>query len=207
MLPDFDNAQKWLSWLKARWFYRIWVISPIVLLVIIGVLSSQYTRLKNDLDKTKNELVPIKQLYPKLELSAAVGKLIEDHKILKNEIDIAKQKEMRKHFVPLSQNGVTRFKEEAMKLADSHSNIDFEIQVLSDSPTNDLFRKATELVNLFEGTSIEAKYANTIFSSEHNVVVRYSEALPRDVVNEINMLLKIVFKNTLHFEYLNMTAL
>ena len=199
MLPDFDNTQKWLNWIKTKSFYKIWIISPIVLLVIIGVLWNQRTNLKNDLDKTRNELIPIKQLYPKLELSAAVAKLIEDHNTLRTEVDLAKQQEIQKRFMALSQNRVTRFKEEALKLANRHPNIDFEIIVLSDSPTNDLFRKATELTNLFKGTNIKAKYANTVFSSRYNVVVKCSEALPKDIVNEIDMLLKIVFKNYLDY--------
>jgi hypothetical protein len=202
MLPDFDNTQKWLNWFKTKRLYKIWVISPVILLVILVVLWNQLAELKKDLYTTRNELIPIKQLYPKLELSAAVAELIKSHKMLENEINLAKQKEIRKHFVPLSKDRVAIFQEEALNLANRHPNIDFEIEVLSDSPTNDLFRKAIELVDLFKGANIEAKYANTMFSSEHNVVIKYSEALPKDVVDEIDSLLRIVFKDTLYREFL-----
>jgi len=95
-----------------------------------------------------------------------------------------------------------RFKEEALKLANRHPDIYFEIHVLSDSPTRDLFRKAIELTDLFKGTNIKATYANTAISCEYDIVVKYSEALPKDIINEISILLKIVFRNTLYYEFL-----
>lgn len=83
MLPDFDNTQKWLNWIKTKRLYKIWLISPIVLVIVIILLWSQNARLKDNIEKTKNELIPIKELYPKLELSAAVAKLIENHNVIK----------------------------------------------------------------------------------------------------------------------------
>lgn len=202
MLLDFDNTQKWLNWIKTKRFYKLWIISPIVLVVILIALWNHNSKLKDKLEETKTELTPIKELYPKLELSAAVAKLIEDHNILKKEINLAKQKEIQKRFVPLCQTRVAEFIEEARNLVDSHSEVDFEVKVLSVNPSNDLFRKCTELKNLFRSASIKAKYASTVFSSKYNVVIKCSEALSRDVINEINQLLKIVFKNTLYFELL-----
>ena len=80
--------------------------------------------------------------------------------------------------------------------------MNFEVKVLADSPGNDLYKKARELTDLFASGGIKAGYWNTAFSSEHNVVVRLSQALPREVISEINELLRIVFKNTLYFELL-----
>ncbi len=200
MLPDYDNTIKWLNWLKTKRLYKIWMISPLVLLFIVGFLWKQNAELKNELDKTRNEIIPIKQLYPKLELSAAVAKLIENHNQLKTEIDIAKQKEVQRHFVPLSQNRAVQFKEEAQSLVSRYPHINFEFQVLCVNPSNHLFNKATELTDLFRTANIKAKYANTMFSSKYNVVIKYSEVLPQDMIDEIEQLLKIVFKNTLYFK-------
>jgi hypothetical protein len=39
MLPDFDNIQKWLNWLRTKRLYKLWVISPILFLLIIGGIT------------------------------------------------------------------------------------------------------------------------------------------------------------------------
>jgi hypothetical protein len=202
MIPDFDNTQKWLKWIKTKRFFKVWMISPILLSIIIIFLWKQNANLKVDLEKTRNEIAPIKQLYPKLELSAAVAQLIEKHNQLSAEVDLAKQKEEQKRFVPLSQNRVAEFRKKVRSFVNNHSDLNFNVQVLSVNPSNDLYQKAIELVNLFKSANVTARYANTMFSSKHNVVIKCSEALPKDVINELNQFLKVVFKNELNYELL-----
>jgi len=203
MLPDFDNTQKWLEWIRSKpLFTIIWSISPIALLIVAALLWNQNGKLKGELQKTRNDLIPIRQLYPKLELSAAVVKLLENHNQLKAEVDLAKQKELQKRFVSLSQNRVAEFEEGVHNLVTRHTDIKFQVKVNSVNPSNDLFRKCKELVGLFMAGGINAEYANTSFSSEHDLVIKCSEALKGEIVKEIGDLLEIVFKKPLHFEYL-----
>ena len=202
MLPDYDNAQKWLGWIRTKWVFKIWLILPIVLSGVAFFLWRQNANLKEDLYKTRNEVIPIKELYPKLELSAGVAKLIESHNQLEAEVTLAEQKKVQTRFADLAENRVAEFVGKARDLVNRHTDIEFEFQVLSVNPSNDLFRKCIELTDLLGRAGIKAKYANTMFSSKHNVVIKCSEALPRDVINEIKELLKIVFKDTLHFEFL-----
>jgi hypothetical protein len=192
MLPDFDNAQKWLNWIKTKRFFKVWVISPILLSIIIIFLWKQNAKLKDDLEETRNEVAPIKQLYPKLELSAAVAQLIEKHNQLSAEVDLAKQKEGQKRFVPLSQNRVAEFGKKVRSFINRHPDLNFNVQVLSVNPSNDLYQKAIEFVNLFKSANVTAS----------NIVIKCSEALPKDVINELNQFLRIVFKNKLYYEIL-----
>jgi len=202
MLPDYDNSQKWLIWLKTKRFYKLWVISPILLCLVVLFLWKQNAKLKDDLNKTKREVAPIKQLYPKLELSAAVAQLMDNYNQLKAEADLVKQKEDQKRFVPLSQSRITQFRNNVRAFANRHADLNFVFKVNSVNPSIDLYRKATELVNLLKSADVIAKYANTMFSSTHNVVVKCSEALPKDAIDELNQILRIVFKNELYYELL-----
>jgi hypothetical protein len=134
-------------------------------------------------------------------LSAAVSKVIENYNQLKAEIDLAKKKAAQRNFVPLSQDHVDEFIKEARNLINRHRDINFNVQILCVDPSSNHFRKATELTNIFRSANIKAKYSNTMFSTEYNVVIKYSEDLPKDVVNEVQLLLKIVFKSTLYYEF------
>jgi hypothetical protein len=86
-LPEFDNFQKWLNWFKTSPIYKFWLVLPIVLILWIGILHKENNFLRHKLSLIIAEITPIKELYPKLELSTAVVKLIEDYKILEIKIN------------------------------------------------------------------------------------------------------------------------
>lgn len=79
MLPDFDNTQRWLKWFKTKKLFKALIISPAILIIIIISLINSSNQLKDELEKLKTEIIPIKELYPKLELSAAVAQLLKNY--------------------------------------------------------------------------------------------------------------------------------
>ena len=192
-IPDFDNFQKWLKWFKERIWYKIWLILPIILMIIVVFLVKQNLSLKNDLKNMEKEIIPIKELYPKLELSAAVAKLMEDYNVLKGEVTIFQQKEEQKNYKPLSSSRQEKLKTALAELAQKYPDITLNFWIYCVKPSSDQFKKVNELIGLFNDSSIPAKYSNTMMSATTELFLVYNPELNNELINDVVKILKIVF--------------
>lgn len=192
-IPDFDNFQKWLTWFKEKIWYKVWLILPIIFLIIIGLLIKQNSSLKNDLRNMEKEIIPIKVLYPKLELSAAVAKLMVDYNVLKGEVTIFQQKEEQKNYKPLSLFRQEELKTALAELTRKYPDINLNLWIYCVKPSSDQFKKVNELVGLFNDANIPTKYSNTIMSATTELFLVYNPELNNVLINDVAKILKIVF--------------
>ena len=86
-LFDFDNCQKWWGALKKSPFYTFWLILPLGFGGLSIFLLNENFELREQLTTIREDVAPIRELYPKLELSGAVAKLIEDQELIKKRVD------------------------------------------------------------------------------------------------------------------------
>lgn len=192
-IPDFDNFQKWLNWFKGKTLYKIWLILPIILFIIIGLLLTQNLSLKNDLRDMEKEIIPIKELYPKLELSAAVAKLMENYNILRGEVTMFQQKEEQKNYKPFSSSRQEEIKTALAELVQKYPAINLNLWIYCVKPSSDQFKKVNELVGLFNDANIPTKYSNTIMSATTELFLVYNPELNNELINDVVKILKIAF--------------
>lgn len=192
-LLDFDNFQKRLNWFKERSLYKIWLVSPIILFITMGFLIKQNIALRKNLENIKNEIIPIKELYPKLELSVAVTKLLEDYRILEQEVAGLKQKEEQKKFKPLAEPHQKKLITSLKELIQKYPDIDLNFWIYCVKPSANQFKKVNELVKLFNDANIPTKYSNTIMSATTNIFLVYNSELNKQLINDVARILKIVF--------------
>jgi hypothetical protein len=192
-IPDFDNFQKWLNWFKERSWYKIWLILPIIFLGIIGLLVTQNSSLKNDLRDMEKEIIPIKELYPKLELSAAVAKLMGDYNLLKGEITKFQQKEEQKNYKPLTSSRQEELTTALHELVQKYPGLNLNLWIYCVKPSTDQFKKVNELLELFNDANIPTKYSNTIMSATTDLFLVYNPDLNRELISDVAEILKIVF--------------
>ncbi len=95
-LPNFDNLMKYANWFKEKSWRKviltIWFILPIPLFAALYFLADYTSDLRTKVENIKDEIAPIKLLYPKLELSGAVSKLIDDYKKINSEHEKLKER-------------------------------------------------------------------------------------------------------------------
>lgn len=192
-IPDFDNCQKWLNWFKERICYKIWLILPIILFIIIGLLVTQNLSLRDDLRNMEKEIIPIKELYPKLELSAAVAKLMEDYDVLKGEITIFQEKEEQKNYKPLSSSLQEEIKTALAELVQKYPDINLNLWIYCVKPSSDQFKKVNELIGLFNDANMPTRYSNTTMSATTELFLVYNPGLNNELINDVAKILKIVF--------------
>jgi len=192
-LSDFDNFQKWLSWVEKKPLYKIWLVLPIIFSIVIGLVIRQNIDLKSKLENMKNEIIPIKELYPKLELSAAVAKLVEDYQVLEGVVAEFRQKEEQKNFTPLALSHQKELTAALGELVQKYPDVNLTFRIYCVKPSADQFKKVNELVNLFNDANIPTEYRNTVMSATTNLFLVYNPELNKELINDVVRILKIVF--------------
>ncbi len=91
-IPDYDNCVKWFACIKKRKLYAVWLSLPILMFFIIGVQWKIISKKNNEITEIKTQITPIKELYPKLELSGAVAKLLDNYQKIQKEVETIRQK-------------------------------------------------------------------------------------------------------------------
>jgi hypothetical protein len=164
-LPDHDNFIKWLNWFKEKKIYKVWLCLPILFFCIIIYQYCVISKKNQTIKTTEEKIAPIKDLYPKLELSGAVSKLISDYDNISETLKKQKDKTEKLRWMaekdiykPLTEDIKTQLTQR-LKTA-KEKNIK-KVLISSFDTNNNGKRVIGDLLELFKTVGIDASVART----------------------------------------------
>ncbi len=196
-IPDYDNCVKWFACIKKRKLYAVWLSLPILMFFIIGVQWKIISKKNNKITEIKNQITPIKELYPKLELSGAVAKLLDDYQKIQKEVETIRQKGKSHEFYPFAEGIKKTFLIKLKELNKKYplDKLSFSITCFDSSVYNT--KKAKEIKELLKTLSVKAKVLYGMGNLTENITISYDKSLTQEEAMEIVQPFTLLFSTVI----------